>query len=199
MTAPGDTHAAELAAGRDGALAAVARAADEWDAHWRPEGEDGGRLVLPRVAGLHRGIVIGRLHLYPGEGTVEGTGEGAGGGAGEAATRAVYEVDAVDDHVHASAVGVLAIAAVGALLTVVWPIFPSLLPLAPLGALLALGGWFLVVSRLQNAGPEEFLRRVGELAADPPTDLPTDPPADEPTSPELVEGWGRHENRGDLP
>jgi hypothetical protein len=160
VSRPGDTHGIEVDAGRAGALAAVARVAEEWDAHWRPEGEGGGRLVMPRIAGLHRGILIGRLQVYPGE---AGGGEG-GGGEG---SRVVYEIEAVQDHVHMAAVGILALAAFGALLTVLWPIFPSLLPVAPLGALLALGGWFLVVSRLHNSGAEEFLRLVRDAAAEP--------------------------------
>jgi hypothetical protein len=156
LSRPGDTHGIEVAAGRAGALAAVARVAQEWDAHWRPEGEGGGRLVMPRIAGLHRGILIGRLEVYP----AEAGGESAG-------SRVVYEIEAVQDHVHGAAVGILALAAFGALLTVLWPIFPSLLPVAPLGALLALGGWFLVVSRLHNSGAEEFLRLVRDAAAEP--------------------------------
>jgi hypothetical protein len=31
---------------------------------------------------------------------------------------------------------------------------------APFGAVLALGGWFLVISRLRTSGPEEFLEAV---------------------------------------
>ena len=162
MSRPGDTHGIEVAAGRAGALAAVARVAQEWDAHWRPEGEGGGRLVMPRIAGLHRGILIGRLEVYPGA----GNGEGGGSEGGEpGGSRVVYEIEAVQDHVHMAAVGILALAAFGALLTVLWPIFPSLLPVAPFGALLALGGWFLVVSRLHNSGAEEFLRLVRDAAA----------------------------------
>ena len=38
-----------------------------------------------------------------------------------------------------------------------WPFFPRLLQLAPFGAVIALGGWFLVISRLRTSGPDEFL------------------------------------------
>ena len=41
-----------------------------------------------------------------------------------------------------------------------WPLFPQLLPVAPLGAVLAVGGWFLVLPRLRGHGPEEFLASV---------------------------------------
>jgi hypothetical protein len=52
------------------------------------------------------------------------------------------------------------VAIAGAVLTMLWPFFPQLLPLAPFGAILALGGWFLVLSRLRNSGPDEFLVMV---------------------------------------
>jgi hypothetical protein len=48
----------------------------------------------------------------------------------------------------------------GGLLTVLWPFFPRLLEIAPFGAVIALGGWFLVISRLRTSGPDEFLEAV---------------------------------------
>jgi len=182
MTARGDTVSAELAAGRTAALAAITEVADGWGADWRPDeaASDGstggsgvggsadpgsGRLVLPRVAGLHRGILVGRIQLYPGS---AGEAEPDPVRAAASRTRVVFEVEAVQDHVHLAAVVILALAAFGALLTVVWPFFPSLLPVAPFGALLALGGWFLVISRLQNSGPEEFFHLVEETLAEDP-------------------------------
>ena len=47
----------------------------------------------------------------------------------------------------------------------IWPFFPGLLPLAPLGAIVALSGWFLVVSRLTTSTPDDFLRLVADVAA----------------------------------
>ena len=147
--------------------------------------------MLPRVAGLHRGILVGRIQLYPGS---AGEAEPDPVRAAASRTRVVFEVEAAHDHVHLAAVVILALAAFGALLTVVWPFFPSLLPVAPFGALLALGGWFLVISRLQNSGPEEFFHLVeetlaGDSAGADPADAdtadadPTDaePAAGEPT------------------
>jgi uncharacterized membrane protein HdeD (DUF308 family) len=52
---------------------------------------------------------------------------------------------------------ILLLSAFGAVLTFIWPFFPKLIAVAPFGALLALGGWFLVVSRLRSSGPEDFL------------------------------------------
>lgn len=158
----GDVYSADLSAGPGDSAAAVAEVARAWGAQWDPDGEDGkaaaatggargGRLVMPRVAGVHRGVLSGRLELAP---------------QGVNASRAVYQVEEAQDHVHVAAVVILVISALGALLTVIWPIWPALLPIAPFGAILALGGWFLVVSRLQNSGPEEFLRQVEDELSD---------------------------------
>ena len=159
----GDVYSADLPAGPGDSAAAVAEVADAWGAQRDPDeeggrsaattaGARGGRLVMPRVAGVHRGVLSGRLELLP---------------QGVNASRAVYQVEEAHDKVHFAAVVILVISAVGALFTVIWPIWPVLLPIAPFGAILALGGWFLVISRLQNSGPEEFLRQVeDELTAD---------------------------------
>jgi uncharacterized membrane protein HdeD (DUF308 family) len=55
----------------------------------------------------------------------------------------------------------------GGLLTVLWPFFPRLLSVAPFGAVVALGGWFLVVSRLRTSGPDDFLKAVAAQANAP--------------------------------
>jgi hypothetical protein len=57
---------------------------------------------------------------------------------------------------------VLAIGGAGGVSTLLWPFFPHLLELVPLGAVVALGAWMLVVTRLRNSGPEEFLEAVAE-------------------------------------
>jgi hypothetical protein len=38
------------------------------------------------------------------------------------------------------------------------------MPLSAFGAVLAIGGWFLVVSRLRTSGPQEFLAMVAAEA-----------------------------------
>ena len=55
---------------------------------------------------------------------------------------------------------VLLFATAGGILTVLWPFFPDLLAVAPFGAVIALGGWFLVITRLRTSGPDEFLEAV---------------------------------------
>lgn len=129
------------------ALAAVARAAETWGADWHP-GIDGGRLDLPIVAGIRHGLVKGRLAVEP---------RGAGSLLTYRPEDAVYVV-------RTAPVAILALAAAGGVMTVLWPFFPALLPLAPLGAIIALSGWFLVVSRLSTSTPDDFLRLVAEVA-----------------------------------
>jgi hypothetical protein len=146
-------HEIDLGEPPDLVMAAVARAAEAWGAELeRQEQEPGGRLHLPFVAGLRRGLVSGPLSVEP---IPEGS-------------RVTFRAEESAHYVHSSSVFVLLIAAVGALLTVIWPFYPKLLPVAPFGALLALGGWFLVVSRLRSSGPEEFLAAVAAEAGGAP-------------------------------
>jgi hypothetical protein len=131
------------------ALAAVAKAAEAWGADWQP-GIDGGRLGLPLVAGIRHGLVQGRLEVER---------HGAG-------SRLAYRPEDAVFVVRTAPVAILAIAGAGGVMTVLWPFFPALLPLAPLGAILALSGWFLVVSRLSTSTPDDFLRLVAEVAGE---------------------------------
>lgn len=152
-------HRREIAAGHDAALSAVERAADEWGAAWTRHGT-GGELALPVLHGLRRGWVRAELSSGP-----------AGGG------RTALRLAVTERHegVHLAAVVILLISAAGGILVGAWPFFPRLLPLAPIGAILALGGWFLVVSRLRSSGPEEFLELVDRLAGEEPGESPETP------------------------
>jgi len=152
-----EEHSIELAREPREALSAAKRAASEWNAELT-SGEGGGRLRLPVIAGLRRGWVEGELAAEP---------RGAGGG-----TRLTFHVERKEYHLQLPAVALLALGGAGGILLLLWPFFPQLLRLAPLGALLALGSWFLVLSRLQVSGPQEFLEMVaaigGEEDAAPP-------------------------------
>lgn len=132
------------------ALASVGRAAEDWGAGWEA-GVAGGRLELPVAAGLRHGRVHGRIDVASGRG-------------GE--TEVAFHPERSEYWVWTPAVVVLLVAVAGAATTVLWPFYPQLLPVAPFGALLALGAWFLVVTRLQNRGVEEFLELVAVHAAD---------------------------------
>lgn len=144
-------HEIDLGEPPDLVLAAVARAAEAWGAELEREGP-GGRLHLPFVAGLRRGLVSGPLSVEP-----IPTG-----------SRVVFRAEESRHYVHTASVIVLLISCVGGLLTVVWPFYPKLLPVAPFGAILALGGWLLVISRLRTSGPDEFLDAVAAEAGGAP-------------------------------
>ena len=142
-----DEHEIDLHRPTEEALAAVARAADAWGAEFQRDGLDG-LLRLPVVSGLRRGLLSGPL-------AVEETPKGS---------RVIFRPDDSTQHVQTAPVVIRRLACAGAVLTVIWPFCPQLLPLAPFGAVTALGGWFLVISRLRSSGPQEFLAMVAAEA-----------------------------------
>jgi hypothetical protein len=141
------SHAVDLAVPPEKALAALQRAAADWGAEFQPSGS-GGTLRLPVVAGIRRGLVTGAVEIQP---AAEGS-------------RVTFLPETSIYYVQTAAVMVLLLAAAGGVLTVLWPFYPELLSVAPFGAILALGGWFLVVSRLRTSGPDEFLAAVAVAA-----------------------------------
>jgi hypothetical protein len=151
MAAPVREHEIELSEPPDLVLAALARAAESWGADFERQ-ESGGRLFLPFVAGLRRGLVSGPVSV-----------EAIPGGS-----RVLFRAEESTHYTQTSSVAFLLIAAAGGLLTVIWPFYPQMLPVAPFGAILALGGWFLVVSRLRASGPDEFLAAVAAEAGGAP-------------------------------
>jgi hypothetical protein len=154
------SHAIEIPDSPQQALSALARAAGMWGADFERQGL-GGKLHLPVTAGLRRGLISGAVAVEP---------------LGDGGSRVVFLLEERVDHVHTPAVVILLLAVLGALLTVLWPFYPKLLPVAPFGAILALGGWFLVVSRLRTSGPDEFLELVAGLGEDPPPGRESGPP-----------------------
>jgi hypothetical protein len=142
-------HAVDLPVPPEKALAAICGTAEEWGAEFQPRGFTGGELRLPVVAGIRRGLVTGPVEVRP---------ETAG-------SRVVFLPETSTYYVQTASVMVLLLAVAGALLTVLWPFYPKLIAVAPFGAILALGGWFLVVSRLRTSGPDEFLAAVAVAAA----------------------------------
>lgn len=148
LPVPPGEHRVDLDCPPAEALAAVGEAAEAWGADWQ-RGIEGGRLGLPIAAGIRRGLARGQIRV-----------ERAGAGS-----LVSFHTEETAFYVQTAAVGILVLAAAGGALTVAWPFFPALLPLAPLGAIVALSGWFLVVSRLTTSTPDDFLRLVGEIAA----------------------------------
>lgn len=108
------------------------------------------RLVLP----VRAGIRAGEMEL---EWALARSGDD---------TRVRLQVVRERLHTSFAALSILLVGAAGGVMTVVWPLHPDLLGLAPLGALLALLAWLLVVSRLGSYGPEEFLETLAMLAGD---------------------------------
>ncbi|HSS77514.1 MAG TPA: hypothetical protein VLV54_12315 [Thermoanaerobaculia bacterium] len=147
-------HAIDLDMPPEQALSALRQTAEDWGAQIQAgDGSvemTGSRLHLPVVAGIRRGLVSGPVEVQPAE-----------GGA-----RVVFRPEQSVYYVQTAAVMILILSVAGAALTVLWPFYPQLMAVAPFGAIIALGGWFLVVSRLRTSGPDEFLTAV---AAAPPS------------------------------
>ncbi len=138
-------HEIDTALGPAAAADALARAAADWGAEWTPE-RGGGRLVLPVIFGLRRGVAVGRVDI-------------AASGAGSKLT---WRLETSELELHRSAVGLLTLSAVVLLIASAWPFHPPLLALAPFAAVVGLLAWWLVVSRLRNSGPEDFFAVVAE-------------------------------------
>jgi hypothetical protein len=139
----GIEHAVELDLPPEAALAALRQTAEDLGAEIQTDGW-GTKLHIPVLAGLRRGLVSGPVEVLP---TREGS-------------RLVFRQESAVYHVQVQAVVILLFATAGGLLTLAWPFFPGLLRIAPFGGLMALGGWFLVISRLRTSGPDEFLAAV---------------------------------------
>ncbi len=148
-------HAIDLPVRPEAALSALRDIADDWGAELA-ERDGQTRLLLPVVYGLKRGLMSGPVRVEA---------DGAG-------SRILFEVEETQLYRPATPVIILLIAVAGGIVTALWPFFPKLLPLAPFGAILALGGWFLVVSRLRTSGPDEMLTLVAAHAAAEDEDTP---------------------------
>lgn len=142
-----DERRLELPAPTPRVLAAVAEAAELWNGAWEPDGT-GGRLLLPVTAGVRRGVLVGEVD-------VRAAGEGSA---------LTLRIEEIHYRVNFSAVVILALGAGGGLLMILWPLFPRLLRLMPVGVVMAIVAWLLVASRLRISDPADFLKLVGDLA-----------------------------------
>lgn len=132
-------------------LTAVGEAAEIWGGAWRPAPALGGQLDLPVIAGLRRGVVRASVIL-----------DGS-----PTATSLRLEVEESRTGLNKSALAVLCLGAMGGLTLVFWPLSPRILQLAPIGAVLAIVAWLLVVSRLRYGGVDDFLDLVGTCLEGP--------------------------------
>lgn len=131
----------------DQALRAIEHAAGHWGAEWQADGW-GGRLTLPVTAGLRHGRLSGRVGI-----------SSRGGGS-----RLELEIEREEFWLNRGAVFVLLCGAIGGISVMLWPVWPPLLALAPVGAVLAILAWLMVASRLHSSGVDDFFALV---ASDP--------------------------------
>jgi len=141
------SHQRQLSQPPSTVLEAVDEAAQMWGAEWQPT-DQGGQLRLPVVQGLRRGIVQGTLNAAP-----EETG-----------TSLRLDVETASYAINRSALAILILGGMGGLTIVFWPLSPTILQLAPIGAVLALVAWLMVVSKLRNSDPEDFFDLVADLS-----------------------------------
>jgi len=151
-----ERHEIELETPPAEALSALARAAGEWGAGWEPD-SGSGRLTLPVVFGLRRGVAIGRVEAVR---------------LGDTRTRLTWALEQSHLEVHRGSVAVLSVAVVPALAALAWPFWPPLLALAPLAAVFGFLAWWLVVARLRSSGPEEFFGALRDAAPGRPDPEP---------------------------
>jgi hypothetical protein len=139
-------HRLHLPTSPETALAAIQEAAGLWGADWQPSGL-GGSLTLPVVQGLRRGFLQASLKLI----------------AEDEGCSLELSIDHTELTLNRSAVAILVLGGLGGLSLVFWPLSPMILGLAPIGAVLAVVAWLMVVSRLRNSGVDDFLALVSEL------------------------------------
>lgn len=132
----------------DEAMQVLREAVAESGGAWREGDREPLEFALPTRAGIREG----HLRLQP---LIEATTDGC---------RLSLRLQEESLEVNLSAAMVLLLGAIGGLLVVLWPLHPTLLSLAPVGAILALAAWLLVASRSRGYGQEELLNRVAELA-----------------------------------
>ena len=108
----------------------------------------GGRLLLPVTAGLRHGFVVGEIEARE---------------SGEA-TELCYRIEHSEYALHVASVGVLLFGGVGALLTIIAPLFPDQLwQMVPFGLLLMVVAWLMVVSKIRHRSAEDFFRLLSEV------------------------------------
>ena len=133
-------------------LTRLPQLAEAWNGEWQSAGAEpgtDGRLGLPITAGLRRGWVAGTVSVEP-------------LGDDGASSHLVYRIDRGEIRTDGAAVFILALGALGGLTTVVAPFFPGLFTLVPVGIILGFCAWLMVVARLRNAGPAEFLDQLDD-------------------------------------
>ncbi len=133
---------------------ALDQAAGEWGGKWEAAG-DGGELWIPVSAGLRRGYWSGSI-------LVAASPSSPGG------VRLSVEPKDVRLRVNRGGAIIMLFGALGGVVAVVWPFFPSLLHLGPMAIVMAIAAWLLVSAHIRNSGLEEFLETVEAIAGSGP-------------------------------
>lgn len=141
-------HEVEIARDPARSLELLSQEALTWGARWRRDGQRGGHLELPVLAGLRRGWVEGPVTVA----------------RSPAGSRLTFRVEKSRYRIEVLSVLILAAAGAGALVFLVGPFVPALRPVMPVGFLLTVAAWLFIVARLRNSGPEEFLEWLAEEA-----------------------------------
>jgi hypothetical protein len=139
-------------------LVALGEAVNDWGGEWTA-GQGGAELMLPVQAGLRRGELRGRARstALPGGSELE------------------VEIAQAQWALDRSAVLLLTMAAITGVACVLWPFYPALAQLVPLGLVLGASAWLVILARLRHHGPVELLAQVEE-ALDGEA-APVEPPA----------------------
>lgn len=156
MTSDGtvtDQYELDTEMGVDETLAAVEQAAELWGADWARQGRSG-RIRLPVNSGVRTGLLDGHLAVTSRPG----------------GTKLSFDVEQSRYETNRQAVALLVAGGLGGLVLMLWPFFPVLLGFAPVAIVMLLITWFVVVSRIRNNGPREFLDFVLEQAGMPEGD-----------------------------
>jgi len=135
---------------REAALAAVSATVEAWGGAWTAQG-DGDELRVPVEAGLRRGFLRARV-----------TATNAGPGS-----ELTIEIVEARWWVHRVAVALLLAAAVPAVAAVLWPFYPAVAPLVPLGLVLGAAAWLAILARLRHRGAAELAADVEAALKEP--------------------------------
>ena len=135
---------------RDAALQALATTVEVWQGEWSPSGQ-GGELRVPVEAGLRRGFLHARVTATSAEGGSE------------------LAIAVIESRwwIHRTAFALLLGAAVPAIAGILWPFFPALAPLVPLGLVLAAASWLAILARLRHRGAAELVADVEATLQEP--------------------------------
>lgn len=140
------TQEVELAVRPSVALKRVAEHSERWGGAWDAHDAHSGKLGLPVIAGIRRGWVEGDVQVE----------------SCAAGSKVRFEQDHSAYTVDRGSLMILVAAAIGCLFSLLAIFFPKLLPLMPVGILLAMGAYLVVIARLRNSGPEEFFESLAE-------------------------------------